>query len=216
MLDNAFNIKYVDRKTFAKEQTTLEGKTMRVIKGFISLLLIAGIFGIVGLYSQMVDLGVVSTFFNNLLFQYDWLFYFYQVVLFVLLAVLLLTFLMILFKPIAKKQIHIKKDTGQVNLPLNTLESIAKSSLHGIVNVDDAQVKVRLTKKQTADVEVTIADEKQQQFLSRGKQIQELIPQALQNMAMIETNKIKVIFKKKKAESSLLPLSSSKKESRVV
>ncbi|WP_430602432.1 hypothetical protein IGJ02_002797 [Enterococcus sp. DIV0724b] len=189
---------------------------MRVIKGFISLLLIAGIFGIVGLYSQMVDLGVVSTFFNNLLFQYDWLFYFYQVVLFVLLAVLLLTFLMILFKPIAKKQIHIKKDTGQVNLPLNTLESIAKSSLHGIVNVDDAQVKVRLTKKQTADVEVTIADEKQQQFLSRGKQIQELIPQALQNMAMIKTNKIKVIFKKKKAESSLLPLSSSKKESRVV
>ncbi|PZL74789.1 alkaline shock response membrane anchor protein AmaP [Enterococcus plantarum] len=187
---------------------------MRVIKVLISIILLAGIFGIAGLYSQMVDLGVVTTFFDNLLFQYDWLFYFYQVVLFALLAILLLAFLMIIFKPITSKQIHIKKDTGQVNLPLNTLESIARSSLHGIVNGDNTQVKVRLTKKQTADVEVTIADEQQQQFLSRGKQIQESIPQALQNMAIIETNKIKVIFKKKKAESSLLP--SSKKESRVV
>lgn len=189
---------------------------MRVIKGLISLLIVACLLGITGLYSQMVDLGVVTTFFNELLFQYDWLFYFYQISLFVLLAALLLAFLLILFKPITKKQILIKKDSGQVNLPLNTLESIAKSSLHGIVNVDDTQVKVRLTKKQTANVEVTIADEKQQQFLSRGKQIQELIPQALQNMAMIETNKTKVIFKKKKVESSLLSLPSSKKESRVV
>lgn len=187
---------------------------MRVIKGLISLLLIAGIFGIVGLYSQLVDLGVVTTFFNNLLFQYDWLFYFYQVVLFTLLALLFLTFLLMLFKPITKKQIHIKKDMGQVNLPLNTLESIARSSLIEIVKVEDTQVKVRLTKRQTADVEVIVADEKQQQLLSRGKQIQELVPKALQQMAQIETNKTKVIFKKKKIESSLLP--SGKKESRVV
>lgn len=187
---------------------------MRLIKGLISLLLIAGIFGIAGLYSQMVDLGAVTTFFSNLLFQYEELFYFYQVVLFVLLVVLLITFLMVLFKPITKKQIHIQKDMGQVNLPLSTLESIARSSLQGIVTIEDTQVKIRLTKKQTADVQVTIADEKQQQFLSRGKQIQELIPKALQNMAMVETNKTKIIFKKKKAESSLLP--SGKKESRVV
>lgn len=187
---------------------------MRVIKGLVSLVLIASIFGIVGLYSQIVDLGVVTTFFTNLFFQYDWLFYFYQIVLFALLAVVLLTFLLILFKPIRKKQIHIKKDTGQINLPLHTLESIARSSLQGIVNIDDTQVKIRLTKRQTADVEVTISDEKQQQFLSKGKKIQEIIPQALQNMAMIETNKTKVIFRKKRIESSLLP--SVKKESRVV
>ncbi|ALS02871.1 hypothetical protein ATZ33_16245 [Enterococcus silesiacus] len=187
---------------------------MRVIKGLVSLLLIAGIFGVVGLYSQMTDLGVVSTFFNDLLFQSDGLFYFYQIVLFALLAILLLLFLIIVFKPITKKQIHQKKDTGQVNLPLNTLEAIAKSSIHDIVDSENAQVKIRLTKSQTADVEVTIADEQQQHFISRGKQIQEQIPQALQKMAMVETHKTKVIFKKKKAESSLLP--NSKKESRVV
>lgn len=187
---------------------------MRVIKGLVSLLLIAGIFGIAGLYSQMLDLGVISTFFNNLLFQFDWLFYFYQVVLFGLLAVLFLMFLMVLFKPITKNQIQIKKDVGQVNVPLNTMESIAKSSLRKIVDSNDTQVKVRLTKRQTANIEVMIADEKQQHLLSKGKQMQELIPQALQNMAMIETNKTKIIFKKKKEESALLP--SGKKESRVV
>ncbi|MBO0438778.1 alkaline shock response membrane anchor protein AmaP [Candidatus Enterococcus ikei] len=187
---------------------------MRVIKGLISLLLIAGIFGIVGLYSQVENLGVVTTFFRELLFQYDWLFYFYQIVLFVLLALLLLAFLLVLFKPITKKEIHIKKDMGQINLPLHTLESIARSSLQEIVNVDDTQVKIRLTKHQTADVEVTVADEKQKLFLSKGKMIQEQIPQALKQMAMLETNKTKVIFKKKKVESTLLPI--GKKESRVV
>ncbi|EOI06395.1 hypothetical protein UAY_00446 [Enterococcus moraviensis ATCC BAA-383] len=187
---------------------------MRVMKGLISLLLVAGIFGITGLYSQIMDLGVVSTFFNDLLFRYDWLFYFYQIVLFAVLAVLLLLFLLVVFKPITKKQIHLKKDTGQVNLPLSTLESIARSSLQGIVDRENVQVKVRLTKNQTADVEVTIADEQQQQFLSRGKKIQEMIPQALQQMAMVETHKINVIFKKKKSESTILP--TAKKESRVV
>lgn len=187
---------------------------MRVIKGLVSLLLIAGIFGIVGLYSQMMDLGIVSTFFNDLYVRFDGVFYFYQIVLFALLALLLLLFLIVVFKPITKKQIHLKKDTGQVNLPLNTLESIAKSSLYGIADSETIQTKVRLTKSQTADVEVTIADEQQQSFISRGKQIQEQIPQALQKMAMLETHKTKVIFKKKKAESSLL--SNSKKESRVV
>lgn len=187
---------------------------MRVLKGLISLLLIAGIFGIVGLYSQVENLGVVSTFFENLLFQGEWLFYFYQVVLFTLLAVLALAFLLVLFKPITKKEVHIKKDMGQINLPLHTLESIAKSALDGIVNADNAQVKVRLTKKLLANVEVIVADENQKLFLSKGKQIQEQIPQALQQMARIETNKTKVIFKKKKTEASLLPM--SKKESRVV
>lgn len=99
-------------------------------------------------------------------------------------------------------------------MPLSTLESIARSSLQGIVDRENVQVKVRLTKNQTADVEVTIADEQQQQFLSRGKKIQEMIPQALQQMAMVETHKINVIFKKKKSESTLLP--TAKKESRVV
>lgn len=82
---------------------------MRVMKGLISLLLVAGIFGITGLYSQIMDLGVVSTFFNDLLFRYDWLFYFYQIVLFAVLAVLLILFLLVVFKPITKKQIHLKK-----------------------------------------------------------------------------------------------------------
>lgn len=187
---------------------------MRVIKGLISLMLIAGIFGVVGLYSQMIDLGAVSSFFNELYSQSEGVFYFYQIVLFVLLALLLLLFLIVVFKPITKKQIHLKKDTGQVNLPLDTLESIAKSSIHGIVDSETTQVKIRLTKNQTADVEVAIADELQQHFISRGKQIQAQIPQALQKMAMVETHKINVIFKKKKAESSLLP--NNKKESRVV
>ncbi|MGX7245341.1 alkaline shock response membrane anchor protein AmaP [Enterococcus quebecensis] len=187
---------------------------MRVIKGLISLLLIVGIFGIVGLYSQMTNLGVVTVFYRNLWFQYNWLVYFYEVLLFALAILLLLTFFMVVFKPITKKEIHIKKEIGQINLPLHTLESIAKSSLQEIVSIDNTQVKVRLTKKQTADVEIIVADGKQQLFLSKGKEIQEQIKQALQRSAMVETNKTKVIFKKKKAESSILPM--NKKTSRVI
>lgn len=205
---------YRQEKTFTKGQTTLEGKIYASDERPYFIVISSWYFGITGLYSQIMDLGVVSTFFNDLLFRYDWLFYFYQIVLFAVLAVLLILFLLVVFKPITKKQIHLKKDTGQVNLPLSTLESIARSSLQGIVDRENVQVKVRLTKNQTADVEVTIADEQQQQFLSRGKKIQEMIPQALQQMAMVETHKINVIFKKKKSESTLLP--TAKKESRVV
>lgn len=187
---------------------------MRVIKGLIALLLIAGIFGIVGLYSQLENLGVVTTFFQDLLFQYDWLFYFYQVVLFSLLVLLFLAFVVIAFRPIRNKEIHLKKEMGQVNLPLQSLEAIARSSVKDVVNVEDTQVKIRLTKHQTADVEVIVNDEKQLQLLSKGKQIQEKISEALQKMAKLDTNKTKVIFKKHKVESSLLP--SNKKGSRVI
>jgi len=196
------------------EKITLEGHSMRVIKGLIALLLIAGIFGIVGLYSQLENLGVVTTFFQDLSFQYDWLFYFYQVVMFTLLAILVLAFGVVLFKQIRKKEIYLKKEMGQVNVPLRSLESIARVSLRDIVNIEETQVKIRLTKHQKADVEVTVIDEKQQQLLSKGKQIQEQIPQALQQMAKLETNKTKVVFKKSKADASLLP--SNKKGSRVI
>ncbi|EOL49041.1 alkaline shock response membrane anchor protein AmaP [Enterococcus caccae] len=187
---------------------------MRVIKGLIALVLIASIVGVVGLYSQLENLGVVTTFFQDLAFQYDWLFYFYQVVLYVLLLLLFLAFLVVLFKPIRKKEIHVKKEMGQINVPLHSLESIARSSLKDIVNIEDTQVKISLTKHQKADVEVTVVDEKQQQLLSKGKQIQEKIPFALQQMVHLDTNKTKVVFKKKKVESSLLP--NAKKAPRVL
>jgi energy-coupling factor transporter transmembrane protein EcfT len=186
---------------------------MRIVKLFIALVLIVGIFGIVGLYSQIVDLGVVTTFFRNLFFQSEYLFYLYQIILFALLALLLITFLIIVFKPIGKKAIHIKKDTGQVNVPLHSLEAIAKSSLHTVTNTDNVQVNVTLNKQQLANVEVTVTDHKHHLFTT-GKQIEEQVAQALKKMAMVETEKIKVIFKKPKVEADVL--TGNKKETRVI
>ncbi|MFD1900618.1 hypothetical protein GQR36_12695 [Enterococcus termitis] len=96
-----------------------------------------------------------------------------------------------------KKEVHLAKETGQINLPLHTLESIARSSLKGIVNIDDTQVKVTLTKAQKANVEVAIADNNQQLFLSKGRRVREQIEQALQQMAKLEVDHTKVIFKRK-------------------
>lgn len=185
---------------------------MRLIKIFIVLLLIAGIFGIVGLYSQIDNLGVVSTFYHDLLFQSDWLFYFYQIVLITLIILLFLVFWLIVFKPITEKEIHIKKEVGQINLPLSTLEAIARSSVQEIVKNDETQVKVKLTKKRLADVRVIVAED--QQLVNKGKQIQEQIAQSLFKTAGVETNKIKVIFKKKKVTESLS--TANKRQSRVV
>lgn len=179
----------------------------------MSVLLVASIFGIVGLYSQVENLGVVTTFFENLLFQTEWLFYFYQIVLFMITGLLVLAILLVLFKPISKKEIHLGKETGQINLPLHSLESIARTSLQEIVPVAETQVKIRLNKKQMAIVEVNVMGESEQ-FLSKGQQIQEKIPQALKKMAQLETSKTTVIFKKKKTEGTLLP--TNKKESRVI
>lgn len=185
---------------------------MRIIKILIALILIAGIFGITGLYSQLEDLGSVSTFFHELFFQSDWMFYFYQVVLITLIVILFIAFWLVLFKPITKKEIHIKKEMGQINLPLGTLESIAKGSLQGIVDVDSAQVKVKLTKKQAADVKIIVADD--QKLVAKGQEIQKQVAVALANTAQLETKKVKVVFKKKKNDTALMP--TGKKQSRVV
>lgn len=185
---------------------------MRVIKIFIVLLLIAGIFGIVGLYSQIENLGVVSTFYHDLLFQSDWLFYFYQIVLITLIIFLFLVFWLVVFKPITENEISIKKEMGQINLPLSTLESIARNSAQEIVKNDETQVKVKLTKKRLADVRVTVAED--QQLVNKGKQIQEQIAQSLFKTAKVETKKVKVIFKKKKSADSLS--TTNKRQSRVV
>lgn len=185
---------------------------MRVIKILIVLVLIAGIFGIVGLYSQIENLGVVSTFYHDLLFQSDWLFYFYQIVLITLIILLFFAFWLVVFKPITEKEIHIKKEMGQINLPLATLESIARSSVKEIVKNDETQVKVKLTKKQLADVRVTVSED--QQLVMKGKQIQEQIAQSLIKTAQVETKKVKVVFKKKKVTESLS--ATNKRQSRVV
>lgn len=186
---------------------------MRLLKGIISLLLIAGIFGIVGLYSQIVDLGVVSSFFQNLLLQSNWLVYFYQGLLFVLLVLTGLIFLLIVFKPVTKKVIHIPKTMGQIDLPLQTLEAIARSSVQKIVKSDEIQVKVKLTKAETANVDVILSDREQEAFLSKSRQIREQLSAAFQQMAKIEVNQTKIIFKKQKNDPAAVE---NKKGSRVI
>ncbi|MCA5012230.1 MULTISPECIES: alkaline shock response membrane anchor protein AmaP [unclassified Enterococcus] len=186
---------------------------MRLLKGIISLLLIAGIFGIVGLYSQIVDLGVVSTFFQNLLLQSDWLVYFYQGLLFVLLVFTGLIFLLIVFKPVTKKVIHIPKTMGQIDLPVQTLEAIARSSVKEIVKTDTVQVKIKLSKAEMANIDVILSDLEQEAFLSKSKQIREKLILSFKQMANIEVNKTRIVFKKQKNDSTVVD---NKKGTRVI
>lgn len=185
---------------------------MRMVKSLVALGIIAGLFGVVGLYSQREDLGEVSSFYSELMNQSDGLFYFYQIILFILLASLFLVFWFIIFKPKPQKKIHIVRDIGEISLPITTLESIATSALEGNVAVTDAQARIHLTKKQKANVTITVAA--QGLLVSQGHQIQQLVEQALQTVVQIETKRVVVVFKKKKLVNGH-PVS-EKKQPRVI
>lgn len=184
---------------------------MRIIKGLIALVLLLGLFGITGIYSQTEDIGAVSAFFSDLMEQYPDLFYFYQVVLFTLLGLLFLLFILVLFKTVPKKEIRIQRETGQAKLPVATLESLAKVAIKEKLGVDDTQVSIQLTKKQTAVVTVNIAGT--ELLVSTGQQVEQTVAEALHNSLQVETKKVTVIFKKNK---NIARAALSKKEPRVI
>lgn len=184
---------------------------MRIIKALIALVLLLGLFGITGIYSQVEDIGVVSTFFSDLMKQYPQLFYVYQGVLFTLLGIVFLLFVLTLFKAAPKKAIRIQREIGQANLSVATLEALAKVAIKENLGVDDTQVSIRLTKKQKAEIVVNMSGETL--LVRTGQQVEQAVTEALQKSVQVETKKVTVIFKKNK-NVALAAL--SKKEPRVI
>lgn len=187
---------------------------MKIVKSVILLLLMVGLFGLIGLYSLLEDLGTVSYFFQQLLNQYEWFYPFLQGTLMLVTVFMFLLLLAVITKPIVKKNWWLKKELGQINFPPQTLASIVKASLHELVSPENVMVKVQMTKKQLVNVEVIVSETDYLQLQSKGQEIQKKIAYALPKMAKLETGAITVVFKAIKEDHSLL--SSRKKEARVI
>lgn len=187
---------------------------MKIVKSTILLVLIVGLFGLVGLYSLLEDLGTVSYFFQQLLNQHEWFYSFLQGTLILVTIFVFVLFLIVVTKPIVKTKWRLKKEVGQINFPPQSLAAIAKASLHELVSPENVMVKVQMTKKQLLNVEVIVSATEYHQLQSKGQAIQKQIAYALPKMAKLETGKITVVFKAIKEDHSLL--SGRKKEARVI
>lgn len=197
-----------------KYQICWKGITMKIIKCIILLIVIVGLFGLVGIYSLLEDLGTVSYFFQHLLNQYEWFYPILQGTLIMVTTLIIVLLIVVVTKPVIKNDWHVEKELGQINFTLQSLAAIAKASLHELVAPEDIVVKVQMTKKQFVNVEVTVSANDYSQLQSKGQAIQNQIAYALPKMARIETGEIKVVFKPMKTNQSLL--SSQKKEVRVI
>lgn len=165
---------------------------MRGLKILGVLLLAIGIFGIIGLFSQLEYVNTLTLFYQNLSNHLSWFTLFYQIVIAISAVLLLISLLMVLFRPVSRKQVIIYKETGSVIFPLHTLESVASSAASEIVPANDIQTSVHLDKHQKAYVQATIHEEKKQQFLTKAMEIQDRIVQAFEQTANIETHKVTV------------------------
>jgi hypothetical protein len=186
---------------------------MKIIKWLFALVLAAGIFGVVGIYSQLEYIEGISPFYSKLLLQTNWLFPFFQIVLLLLAVLLLVLIFMVLAKHVSKKQTIIQRETGQLTFPLHTLESIAASAAKPYAEAEDIHTKVTLDKQDRAIVSVTLDGDQRAQFMTKSREIQASVKQALKNMADVETNRVDVTVKNTKKDMGLLPF--SKKQSRV-
>lgn len=187
---------------------------MKFIKWLLAIVLALGIFGIVGIFSQLEPVETITPFYANLLLESDWLYPFFQGTVVLMALLLLVLFLMILLKPILKKRTLIQKETGQITFPVHALEAIAKVASTAYATPEEPEVKVTLDKKQQAIVQVNLVGDQREAFITRGKSIQTAVTQALKNMANVETKRVNVKIKNSKKETGLLPF--TKKQSRVV
>ncbi|MHC5229505.1 alkaline shock response membrane anchor protein AmaP [Enterococcus sp. LJL99] len=187
---------------------------MKIIKSMILLILIVGLFGLVGMYSLLEDLNTVSYFFQYLLNQYEWFYPFLQGTLVVVTVFILLLLLIVVAKPIVKKNWRLEKELGQINFPPQSLAAIAKASIHELVAPENVVVNVQMTKKQLVNVDVIVSTNDYSQLQAKGQAIQNQIAYALPKMAKLETGEIKVVFKQMKTDQSLL--TGRKKAARVI
>lgn len=186
---------------------------MKIVKWLLAIVLVIGIFGIVGIYSQLVYIDGLTPFYSKLLLQTSWLYPFFQLLLVLVAALLLVLFLLVLFKHVSKKRTVVQRETGQLTFPLHTLEAIAKSAAETSVDPNDINTKVTLDKHERAIVDVTVDGNQRNAFLTKGKTIQTTVQQALKNMANVETNRVNVKIKNTKKDMGLLTF--TKKQSRV-
>ena len=186
---------------YRKYQICWKEIAMRIIKSLVTLLLIVALFGLVGLYALLGGRGEIFNFFQELLQQYEWFYPFLQGTLIVVTIVVFIFFLIVVAKPLIKKNWLLEKETGQINFSPKSLAAIAKASLYELVNPEDIFVKVQMTKKKLVNVEVIISSTNCHQLQLKGQTIQQQIAYALSKMAKLETGKINVVFNTRKTDN---------------
>lgn len=185
-------------------------RLLKIIVGLAILFLFIGTFAIL---SQLIAIPWLSYEVEALMYQYPWLFMFFEGTLLILGGLLVLSLLIVLSVSGRRKRLVVKEGKNKIEIPKSTIEQIVQESYSTIVHPDKTKMTVKIKGKEKVAVKVRIDVRSKDRF----KPIAEEITQKLQNtlattLESIDSRVTVHLREKEPTESSAF----GKKQSRVV
>ncbi|EOH99590.1 hypothetical protein UAW_00742 [Enterococcus haemoperoxidus ATCC BAA-382] len=185
-------------------------RLLKIIFAFIILLLFVGT---LGLLSQLIDIPWLSYEVNELLYNYPWLFTFFEWILLILGGLLFISLIVVLSVSGRRKRLVVKEGKNRIEIPKSTVEQIVQDAYSTIIHPDKTKMTVKIKGKEKVAVKLRVDVRSKERFQPLGEEIKDTIQNALNTaLESIDSQVIVHLREKEPTESTTF----GKKQSRVI
>lgn len=185
-------------------------RLLKIIFLFIILILFIGTLGSL---SQLVDIPWLSYQVDGLLYNYPWLFSFFEWTLLILGGLLLLSLVAVLSVSGRRKRLVIKDGKNRIEVPKSTVEQIVKDAYSTIIHPDKTKMTVRIKGKEKVAIKLKVDVRSKERYQPLGEEIKEAVQGALDTALESIDSRVTVQLREKEPTEST---AFGKKQSRVI
>ncbi|MGX7264074.1 alkaline shock response membrane anchor protein AmaP [Enterococcus crotali] len=185
----------------------------RLLKIIFALVILLLFVGTLGLLSQLIDIPWLSYEVDGLLYNYPWLFTFFEWTLLILGGFLLLSLIIVLSVSGQRKHLIIKDGKNRIEIPKSTVEQIVEDAYSTIIHPDKTKMKVKIKGKEKVAVKLRVDVRSKERYQPLADEIKVTIQSALTSALESIDSQVTVQLREKEPTEST---AFSKKQSRVI
>lgn len=186
----------------------------RLLKIIFALILFLLFIGTLGLLSQLIDIPWLSYEVNDLLYDYPWLFMFFEWILLILGGLLFVSLIAVLSVSGQRKRLIVKEGKNRIEIPKSTLKQIVQDAYSTIIHPDNTKMTVKIKGKNKVAVKLKVNVRSEARFQPIGEEIKESIKDALSKA--LESNDSEVTVQLREKEPTENNTTFGKNQSRVI
>lgn len=185
----------------------------RLLKIIFALLILLLFVGTAGLLSQLIDIPWLSYEVDGLLYNYPWLFTFFEWILLILGGLLVLSLIVVLSVSGRRKRLIVKNGKNRIEIPKSTVEQLVEDAYSTIIHPDKTKMIVKIKGKEKVAIKLKVDVRSKERFQPLAEEIKQTIQSALDTaLESIDSHVTVQLREKEPTESTVL----GKKQSRVI
>ncbi|MFK4567052.1 alkaline shock response membrane anchor protein AmaP [Enterococcus sp. UD-01] len=150
----------------------------RFAKVILALVILVLFLGTLGLLSQLIEIPGVSMTVDQLLFDYPWLFYFFEGTLLILGSLLVILLVVALSVSGQRNRLIYKDGKNRIEIPKSTIRKIVEDTYAKTIHPDKTKLKIKI-KPQSVYVDLKVGVRSKERFQPIAEDVKEQIQLAL-------------------------------------